>query len=164
MSPTGLDALIRDVADRLLARDKRLVTAESCTGGLVASHLTGVPGSSDWFEGAFVTYRLSAKEDMLGISPETLIRHTAVSEPVARDMAIGALARSRADVSVSITGVAGPTGGDVIAPVGTVWFGWAVRDTEIACVQTSEHALEGSRDEVRLQAVEISLRGVLNAL
>lgn len=160
----ALDDLVHRVAGKLLAQDKRLITAESCTGGLVASHLTGVPGSSDWFEGAFVTYRLSAKEDMLGVSKATLDRHSAVSAPVARDMAIGALARSRADVSVSITGVAGPAGGDVISPVGTVWFGWAIRDPDISCIQTSEHHLEGSRTDVRLQAVEISLRGVLNAL
>ncbi len=79
-------------------------------------------------------------------------------------MATGALARSRADVSVAITGVAGPAGGDLVSPVGTVWFAWARRDADIECIQTSEHLLDGDRNAIRLQAVEISLRGVLNAL
>lgn len=158
-----MNELVSRVADCLMDRHVRLVTAESCTGGLVAAHLTAMPGSSDWFEGAFVTYRLSAKMTMLGVNPATLERYSAVSEPVAREMAMGALNRSDAGVSVSITGVAGPGGGDVISPVGTVWFAWATRNPDVQCIQASEHRLEGDRDTVREQAVEIALRGVLHA-
>ncbi|MGE0626005.1 MAG: CinA family protein [Pseudomonadales bacterium] len=158
---SGPDSLAVDVGSALLARGWRLVSAESCTGGLLAARLTEIPGSSSWFEGAFVTYRLSAKTDMVGVATEILDRHGAVSEPTARAMAEGALAASSADISVAITGIAGPDGGDVVSPVGTVWFGWAIREGEIRCVQTAEHHLAGSRQAVRSQAVEIALEGVL---
>ena len=146
----------------LLAKGWRLISAESCTGGLVAATITEIAGSSDWFEGAFVTYRLSAKTAMVGVSTKQLQRHGAVSEPVARAMAEGALNHSDAHIAVSITGVAGPGGGDVVSPVGTVWFGWALREgAEVRCVQTAEHHLSGSRQVVRRQAVEVALEGVL---
>jgi len=158
---SGPDSLAVDVGTALLARGWRLVSAESCTGGLLAARVTEVPGSSNWFEGAFVTYRLSAKTDMIGVPAETLDRYGAVSEPTARAMAEGALAASSADISVAITGIAGPDGGDVVSPVGTVWFAWAVREGGIRCAQTAEHHLAGSRQAVRNQAVEIALHGVL---
>lgn len=158
------DSLALRIGSALLARGLRLVSAESCTGGLLAARLTALPGSSNWFEGAFVTYRLSAKTDMVGVAPGILERHGAVSEPTARAMAEGALAASSADISVAITGIAGPDGGDVVSPVGTVWFAWAVREAEIRCVQTAEHHLAGSRQVVRDQAVEIALQGVLALL
>ncbi len=161
---SGPDSLALDVGTALLARGWRLVSAESCTGGLLAARLTEVPGSSNWFEGAFVTYRLSAKTDMVGVAVDLLERHGAVSEPTARAMAEGALSASSADISVAITGIAGPDGGDVIAPVGTVWFAWAVREEAIRCVQTAAHRLAGSRQAVRDQAVEIALQGVLALL
>ncbi len=161
---SGPDSLALDVGTALLARGWRLVSAESCTGGLLAARLTEVPGSSNWFEGAFVTYRLSAKTDMVGVAVDLLERHGAVSEPTARAMAEGALSASSADISVAITGIAGPDGGDVIAPVGTVWFAWAVREEAIRCVQTAAHHLAGSRQAVRDQAVEIALQGVLALL
>jgi len=146
----------------LLRRGWRLVSAESCTGGLLAANLTEIPGSSVWFEGAFVTYRLSAKTAMVGVDTALLDTHGPVSEPVARAMAEGALAHCDADIAVSITGIAGPDGGDVTSPVGTVWFGWALReDGIIRCVQTAEHHLSGSRQMVRAQAVRVALEGVL---
>ena len=157
-----MDTLAGQVARHLLARQMRLVTAESCTGGLVAAHLTGIPGSSDWFEGGFVTYRPSAKVRMLGVDPACLERYSAVSEPVASQMAIGALTHSDASVSVAITGVAGPGGGNIITPVGTVWFAWGLADEQATCVQTSQHHLDGTRQEVREQAVQIALQGLLN--
>jgi nicotinamide-nucleotide amidase len=156
--------LIDAIAARLMAADLRLVTAESCTGGLIAATLTRVPGSSRWLEGGFVTYRLSAKSRMIGVPQATLDEFGAVSEPTARAMAEGALAASDAHVSVSVTGVAGPDGGDPIAPVGTVWFGWAIRDPEPRCVQTARFELEGERDAVRQAAVRIALEGVLRLL
>jgi nicotinamide-nucleotide amidase len=159
--------LIAEVAEALLENHSRLITAESCTGGMVAAELTSRPGSSEWFEGALVTYRLSAKQRLLGVPAAMLDRYGPVSEPVARAMAEGALRVSDADVSVAITGIAGPDGGDVLAPVGTVWFAWARRDepgAEPTCLQAAQHRLSGSRDEVRSQAVALALEGVLASL
>mgnify|MGYP001811936961 FL=1 len=154
--------LAAETGRALTGKGWRLISAESCTGGLLAATMTEVAGSSEWFEGAFVTYRLSAKTAMVGVSAEMLASHGAVSEPVARAMAEGALANSDADIAVSITGIAGPDGGDVVSPVGTVWLGWAIReDSAIRCVQTAEHHLSGIRQAVRVQAVRVALEGVL---
>lgn len=161
--PNGLE-LIDAIASRLLAADLRLVTAESCTGGLIAATLTELPGSSRWFEGAFVTYRLSAKTRMIGVSRELLEAYGAVSEPTARAMAEGALAASDAGVSVAVTGVAGPDGGDPVTPVGTVWFGWALKDPLPRCAQTARFEFAGTRDEVRSAAVRIALEGLRRLL
>jgi nicotinamide-nucleotide amidase len=159
-----LSDLITAVGDLLQARRMTLVSAESCTGGLIASYLTSVPGSSEWFEGAFVTYRLSAKVSMLGVKQSTLDTYTAVSEPVAKEMATGALAHSVADISVSVTGLAGPGGGDIVAPIGTIWFAWAVRAPDIECIQTSQHNFSGDREAIRNLAACIALDGVKTAL
>jgi nicotinamide-nucleotide amidase len=156
--------LIDTLTARLRANASTLVTAESCTGGLLAAELTAVPGSSTWFEGAFVTYRLSAKQRMLGVRAETLAEHGAVSEPTAREMAEGALAACDARISVAVTGVAGPDGGDLLAPLGTVWFAWAVKAPTPHCIQAARHQLSGDRDHVRRQAVRIALEGLLAAL
>ena len=149
------------LASLLSARKQRLISVESCTGGMIAAYLTSLPGSSEWFEGAFVTYRLSAKTRMVDVARATLERHGAVSEPTARAMAEGALHNSDADVSVAITGVAGPGGGDIVTPVGTVWFAWAIREPEVRCVQTLQSHFDGDRESVRNQAVNLALRGVL---
>ena len=125
-----MNDLIDEVAEALKARQWRMVSAESCTGGLIASHATAIAGSSDWFECAFITYQSRSKVTLLGVLQATIDEHTVVSEPVAREMAIGALERSDADVSVSVTGVAGPTGGDITTPVGTVWLAWATRSNQ----------------------------------
>ncbi len=157
-----IDPTLAPALARVLGRKKhRLISVESCTGGMVAAYLTGQPGSSEWFEGAFVTYRLSAKTRMVGVTESILNKHGAVSEPTARAMAEGALYNSDADISVAITGVAGPGGGDIVTPVGTVWFAWALRTPEIRCVQTLQSHFDGDRDAVRNQAVNLALRGVL---
>ncbi|GKS76979.1 CinA family protein [Acidovorax sp. SUPP950] len=114
------------IAGALVARGAMLATAESCTGGLIAGACTDLAGSSRWFERGFVTYSNAAKTDLLGVPTALIAAHGAVSEPVARAMAEGAVARSRAQVSVAVTGVAGPGGGSADKPVGTVWFGWSV--------------------------------------
>jgi nicotinamide-nucleotide amidase len=163
MMPANIQ-LIDAIGRLLVANNLTLVTAESCTGGMIATGLTSVPGCSEWFEGAFVTYRLSAKTRMLGVAQATLDSYGAVSEPTAREMAEGALAASDAHISVSVTGVAGPDGGDLLAPLGTVWFGWAVKAPTPRCVQTSRHNLSGDRENVREQAVELALQGVLAIL
>ena len=156
--------LIEAIARRLVAADLRLVTAESCTGGLIAATLTAWPGSSRWFEAAFVTYRLTAKTRLLGVPAELLDRFGAVSEPTARAMAEGALRASDAAVSVAVTGVAGPDGGDAMAPVGTVWLGWALRNPEPCCVQAERIEIDGDRTTVRNAAVQVALEGLCRLL
>ena len=120
-----IDSLVGRLAAAALARGVMLVTAESCTGGLVASAMTSVSGSSAWFDRGFVTYSNEAKVDQLDVDPATIERFGAVSEEVSLAMAAGALAASAAQWSVAVTGVAGPTGGSAEKPVGTVWFAWA---------------------------------------
>ncbi|MBU3696960.1 nicotinamide-nucleotide amidase [Dechloromonas sp.] len=142
----------------LLARGEWLATAESCTGGWVAQAVTAIAGSSGWFDRGFVTYSNAAKVDMLGVPEVTLERHGAVSEATARAMAQGAIAHSRADWTLAITGIAGPSGGTPEKPVGTVCFAWAQR--EGGCeAQTCSFA--GDRAAVREQSVLHALRGLL---
>ncbi|WP_135447440.1 MULTISPECIES: CinA family protein [Tabrizicola] len=139
----------------------RIATAESCTGGMVAAALTDVPGSSDVFDRGFVTYSNAAKVEMLGVRPETLSAHGAVSEPVAREMADGALARSAADLAVSITGIAGP-GGSEFKPEGRVCFALARRGRPTLC-ETVEFGALG-RPKVREAATAHALRLLAMAL
>ena len=139
-----------------------LVTAESCTGGGVAQAVTMISGSSDWFDRGFVTYSNTAKEEMLGVSPDTLEQHGAVSEQTVREMVDGALQYSRAQVALSVSGIAGPTGGTPEKPVGMVWFAWGPTITK--SVQAVCHHLSGDRGSVRAKSVQIALQGVLNLL
>ena len=115
-----------DISGQLLARGWMLATAESCTGGMIAAACTDLAGSSQWFERGFVTYSNAAKTEMLGVPAAMIEQDGAVSEAVARAMADGALTHSQANVSLAVTGVAGPTGGSDAKPVGTVWFAWCV--------------------------------------
>ena len=131
MPSDALTTLATLVGARLRAKGLMLTTGESCTGGWVAQAITTVAGSSDWFERGFVTYSDAAKQDMLGVSARTLAEHGVVSEHTAREMAIGALARSRAQVALAITGIAGPGGGSPEKPLGMVCFAWAVTDGKI---------------------------------
>ncbi len=137
-----------------------LVTAESCTGGWVAQVATSLAGSSDWFERGFVTYSNASKEELLGVRRETLERHGAVSEETAREMALGALAHSRATIALAITGIAGPGGGSPGKPVGTVCFAWAGGGR----VRAETGHFAGDREAVRRQSVERALRGALEHL
>jgi len=148
------------LADALRARGLMLATAESCTGGLIAGACTDLSGSSDWFERGFVTYSNAAKTELLGVPAALIDAHGAVSEPVARAMAEGAVAHSHAGLSVAVTGVAGPTGGSADKPVGTVWFGWCVNG-----VTHSEHQrFDGDRATVRAATVRHALAGLLARL
>jgi nicotinamide-nucleotide amidase len=146
---------------RLKARGLKLVTAESCTGGWVAQAVTAVSGSSDWFERGFVTYSNEAKQEMLGVRAETLDAAGAVSEETALEMARGALASSRAQVAVSVTGVAGPTGGTAAKPVGMVCFGWALAG---GGADAATKHFRGDRERVRRQSVVFALQGVLERI
>lgn len=123
----AVEPLVLPLAERLRARGWRLATAESCTGGLIAAACTAVAGSSDWYERGWVSYSNEAKTELLGVDAAVIAAHGAVSEPVARAMAEGALARSRADLALAVTGIAGPTGGTPAKPVGLVWLAWARR-------------------------------------
>lgn len=150
----SLEALAEQLGGALRSQGLRLATAESCTGGWVSQCLTAVAGSSDWFERGFVTYSNEAKQEMLGVPAEVLIRHGAVSEATALAMATGALAHSRADWALAITGVAGPSGGSPEKPVGLVCFAWAGPD---GCVATDSRRFAGDRQSVRAQSVEFVL-------
>ncbi|MBP6419627.1 MAG: nicotinamide-nucleotide amidohydrolase family protein [Giesbergeria sp.] len=126
LAPKGLEADLMDISAQLLARGWMLTSAESCTGGLIAAACTNLPGSSQWFERGFVSYSNAAKNELLGVPTDLIDAHGAVSEPVVRAMAEGALAHARAQVSIAVTGIAGPTGASEGKPVGTVWFGWCI--------------------------------------
>jgi len=155
------ETLSRRVGDALLSCGWRLATAESCTGGGIAAALTDVAGSSQWFERGFVTYSNEAKQEMLGVSAETLASHGAVSEATVSEMVSGALAHSRAHVAVAVSGIAGPGGGTSDKPVGTVCLAWRMTGAEP--VVRTEH-FSGDRAAVRAQTVECALRGVLDVL
>lgn len=137
-----------------------LATAESCTGGLIAAACTDLAGSSTWFERGFVSYSNEAKSELLGVPAALIARHGAVSEEVVRAMVQGALQHSRAQVGVAVTGVAGPSGGSVTKPVGTVWFGWAT-PSGVCC---EVHHLEGDRAAVRQATVRHALHRLATLL
>jgi len=157
-----LKALATGVAQRLLASGRQLVTAESCTGGWIAKVCTDLPGSSRWFRGGAVAYSNELKVVLLGVRPETLVAEGAVSEPVVREMALGALERLGGDAAVAVSGIAGPDGGAPGKPVGTVWLAWAVRDTGGPRVHAVEARFGGDRDRVRRLAVHRALAGLLD--
>ena len=158
--------LVEKLAALLKENKMMLVTAESCTGGLLSARLTAISGSSSWFEGGFVTYAPRLKTRAIGVSEAVIEAFGVVSEPVAAAMATGALNASAATLSVSLTGVAGPQGGDILTPVGTVWFGWAARQADGApeVLQTSEHQFSGDRASVRKAACEVAIDGLLRVL
>ncbi|WP_407830770.1 CinA family protein [Verminephrobacter eiseniae] len=145
---------------RLLERGRMLATAESCTGGMIAAACTDLAGSSQWFERGFVSYSNAAKTDMLGVPARLIEQHGAVSQAVACAMAEGSLRHSRAQVSLAVTGVAGPTGGSAATPVGSVWFGW--------CVDGQTHSerqhFAGDRAAVRAATMRHALQRLLDRL
>lgn len=157
------DALIQiaiKVGKALQAKGWMLATAESCTGGWVGEVVTAVAGSSKWFDRGFITYSNASKIELLGIRNETLDSHGAVSEAIATEMADGALKRSQANITVAITGIAGPDGGSADKPVGTVCFAWATAN-ETSCITA---LFEGDRQTIRQQAVLFALKGVLQRI
>jgi nicotinamide-nucleotide amidase len=152
--------LSRQLGEALLQRGWAVTTAESCTGGGLSSAITAIPGSSAWFGYGFVTYANQAKEKLLSVSSETLLKEGAVSEAVVLQMSQGALEVSGADLAVAISGVAGPDGGTDEKPVGSVWFAWRTKNHS----QTRLMHIKGSRLEVQSQAVEQALIGLLDIL
>ena len=154
-----IESLASELGRQMLARQWRVTTAESCTGGLVAGAITTIAGSSDWFDRGFVTYSNESKRELLGVSEAVLRDHGAVSEPTAITMAEGAVIRSDATLAVSITGIAGPGGGTPSKPVGMVCFAWARRN---GATISATHYLDGDRAAVRHASVVIALRGLLD--
>lgn len=148
------------VANLMLKNEWKLATAESCTGGLIAAACTDLAGSSNWFERGFVTYSNEAKTELLGVDAALIAQHGAVSEAVVRAMVQGALAHSHAQVAIAVTGVAGPTGGSVDKPVGTVWFGWATPQGR----QSEVKFFKGNRATVRLATVRHALQKLTGLL
>ena len=155
------EALLQTLGETLRARGAMLVTAESCTGGLIAATCTSVAGSSDWFERGFVTYSNAAKTEMLGVAAALIAQHGAVSAEVAAAMAEGALLHSRGDLAVAVTGIAGPGGAVPGKPVGTVWLAVARRG---AAAQAELLQLGGDRTAVREQTVVRALQRLVDAL
>ena len=149
------------LAELLLHGGLKLVSAESCTGGGLAHAVTAVGGSSKWFERGFVTYSNDSKREMLGVSADTLEGFGAVSEQTATAMAVGALQQSHGDISVAITGIAGPDGGSDDQPVGTVCFAWVRRNGPVRCARV---VLPGDRDAIRDQSVALALQGLLDLI
>ncbi len=157
-----LDKLLGLVPAALIKRRARLVTAESCTGGGIASALVSVPGSSSWFESSYVAYSNEAKQRMLGVDPELFMtcQVGAVSSEVVRQMVNGAVAASGADIGLSVSGIAGPSGGTKKKPVGTVWIAWKYGENE----RSDCFLFSGDRNKIRDLSVVAALTGVLDML
>ena len=151
---------IGPMADLMLENGLFLATAESCTGGMIAAACTDLAGSSAWFERGFVSYSNAAKTELLGVDAALIAQHGAVSEPVARAMAFGAIRHSHAQVSVAVTGVAGPTGGSLDKPVGTVWFAWSVHGS----LHSERMCFSGDRASVRQATVQHAIGKLLTLL
>lgn len=146
----AIENLAMLVGQRLQANHLRLATAESCTGGGLSYWITSIPGSSSWYDRGFITYNNEAKKEMLNVSAATLERFSAVSSETVQEMAEGALAHSKANISLAITGIAGPEGGSHKMPVGTVWLGWAAANSATA---SKKFIFTGDRQQVREQAI-----------
>ena len=155
-----MESLSLQIAAALLARRQTLATAESCTGGLVGAALTDLPGSSAWYRGGVIAYANELKTGLLGVPPELLAAHGAVSAQTAAAMAAGARTRTGADFAIAITGIAGPSGGSPEKPVGLVFLAVAHPDG----TATFEHRFAGSRADIRAAAAETALRHLLHAL
>jgi nicotinamide-nucleotide amidase len=159
MFPPDIHDLARKLIENCAAKKQTIATAESCTGGLIAGALTDIAGASDVFERGFVTYSNQAKIDMLGVAPEAIERHGAVSAEVAEAMAQGTLAHSKTDIAVSATGIAGPGGGTPAKPVGLVYIGLATR---AGAAFHYKCLFKGDRDDVRMQAVREALKLIIS--
>ncbi len=155
---TKVESLLTRIASLLSERNWRMATAESCTGGWIAKCCTDMAGSSVWFDRAYIAYSYRAKEQMLGVSHDVLLKYGAVSDEIACQMATGAKQQSNAAVIVSATGIAGPGGGMPGKPVGLVHFGWCIDDQAVSC---DSEVFAGDRDSVRQQTVLHALEGII---
>jgi nicotinamide-nucleotide amidase len=159
-SDAALSVLAEMLGEQLRAQHQMLVTAESCTGGWIAKTVTDVAGCSDWFDCGMAAYSYEAKQALLGVRPETLMEHGAVSRETVLEMVSGALIHSGASIAVAVTGIAGPTGGTEDKPVGTVWIGWKRRG---GYPHAEVFHFDGDRDAVRRQTVATAINGLLKS-
>jgi nicotinamide-nucleotide amidase len=168
MSPVGdhIVALAVRLGELLSAQRLMLATAESCTAGGIGFAVTQVSGSSGWYDRGFITYSNEAKQQVLGVAPVYLRDFGAVSEPVARAMALGAITHSNAQIAVAVTGIAGPGGGTLDKPVGTVCFAWAIKREPISApwVRTTTRHFDGDRAAVRTQSIIAAIEGLIALL
>lgn len=162
VSRSSLESLVAEVGNALKQHNKLIVTAESCTGGLIAEALTSVAGSTAWFDRAYITYSYESKREMLGVHETTIQHKGAVSQECVEEMVIGALQESHATVSVACSGIAGPGGGTPDKPVGTVWISWAVQGYDE--VVSKLYHFDGDRNAVRQACTVEALQGVLSIL
>lgn len=153
-SESNITTLAEKLGSLLLEKKLKLVTAESCTGGGIAYAVTSIPGSSQYFEQGFVTYSNFSKQKLLNISDNIINKYGAVSEETAIAMAEGALQNSKADISIAVTGIAGPDGGSVTKPVGTVWFALAGKSFS---TKTLHKHFSGNREDIRLKSIQAGL-------
>ena len=157
--------IAKELASVLAPQGWKIALAESCTGGLVCATLTELAGSSDWFECGYITYSNQAKTESLGVPADLIKSYGAVSEPVAKAMAEGALANAKVKAAIAITGIAGPAGGSAAKPVGTVCFGWSIQNGSDAIETTcTTKVFQGDRQAVRLQATSYALAELLALL
>jgi nicotinamide-nucleotide amidase len=161
---SSITPLVQQLAQTLLTKGCKIALAESCTGGLLAAQLTSLPGSSQWFERGFVTYSNQAKEESIGVPKELIEGYGAVSEEVARAMAEGVLNHSLAQVSVSITGIAGPGGGSANKPVGMVCFAWGMLADDLIQTRSQTKQFNGDRQSIREQACVYAIESLLAQL
>lgn len=157
-----LFGLVEKLTNLLRVKQLQISCAESCTGGLIAGLLTELPGSSEWFDRGFVTYSNLAKQEMLGVTPELIKSYGAVSQQVAEAMALGALTNSSAQFSLSVTGIAGPSGGSTQKPVGTVWLAFAMTNLPVHSLHC--YFPDVSREIVRKLACKAALEGAISYL
>ena len=156
-----IQTLSQTLGNKLLHSGDIVATAESCTGGGVAYAITEISGSSQWFDRSFITYTNEAKIDMLNVKQATLNENGAVSEAVVREMAMGAVANSKATIAVSISGIAGPGGGSPEKPVGTICFSWYQGSENSGRHKTEKHFFQGDRHSIRVQAIAVALKGLI---
>ncbi|MDX1405636.1 MAG: CinA family protein [Woeseiaceae bacterium] len=160
----SIATLSEALVNELIDAGRSVSIAESCTGGWIAKALTDTRGSSQCFAYGVVSYSNGAKESLLGVNPASLIRHGAVSAEVVKEMAVGVLNLSGADYAIAVSGIAGPDGGTDDKPVGTVWFGWAVRANRKPALDAEMHFIEGDRETVRARSVVLALQGIRERL
>jgi nicotinamide-nucleotide amidase len=160
----SIAALSEALVSELIEAGQSISVAESCTGGWISKALTDISGSSQCFAYGVVSYSNGAKESMLGVNPASLLEYGAVSEEVVGEMAAGVLNLSGADYAVAVSGIAGPDGGTEEKPVGTVWFGWAVRNDKKMSIDTEKHLVKGDREAVRTRTVILAMQGLRERL
>jgi len=159
------DTLISKLHHLLIQQNKMLTTSESCTGGMISSAITSKSGSSQWFDRGFVTYSNAAKKEQLSVKQSTLDKFGAVSEEVAKEMAEGCLRHSQSQYGLSVTGIAGPSGGTTEKPVGTVWFAWSYYDAaQKIQSKSSIQQLTGDRQDVRYQSCIFSIQELIQII